>query len=316
MNLQRQNHQKLESLLRGQAYPSKFIGLEGKFFGMVNAPKVKMYGYEDMIGMYHGVVSPSEHNDRRLRGESNRIREILMREQPSDVMINVTVIEFPRSRDPKGPYIVTANYISDFKAKPDDVEHRLSAEEALSVVASNKVFYAECVSTIGNRNHGLIFYYVNGEQGFGLLDISNQSRDSPRGRAEHTISIDILRQLRLGDCLLVRKIGEYGNTHIFEPVINFLESDKIPSPNGSMVTEFKRYKQEDMIFNLPIVQVTENIRGGLIGVGYTKRPEYDTTPFYYKKTLAKGSEGDLGRYVKEASIIKNGTGVILTQKHR
>ena len=121
----------------------------------------------------------------------------------------------------------------------------------------------------------------------------------------------------MGNYLLVRQIGEYENTPVFEPVINFLESDKVFSPNGSMVTEIKGYGREDRIFNLPIVQVTKDIKeGGHIGVGYIKRHGDDKTTFYYKTTLVKGSEGDLGRYIIEADIIKNGTGVVLAQKRR
>jgi len=305
-------------------YPAEFQGLEKSFLGMSNVPKVKIFrSIYDTTSSYYGFVLPSTHSSQKLRAEANRIRDQLIRDGSSLGRIPVDIFKHPISGDPRGPYIVTPH--PKFGANKANTDS--SAEEALSVLTCRSVFYARYTRTNDDRGYPcLTVYNPDGSPKFAVLHYTHHGHsakdnsDLPMIRAESSIGGELIRQLKLDDCLIVRKQAHsiYSGTLIVEPVINFLESDDALSPAGrKLVTNFEGYDKGDRIFDLPIIEVTKNYLGSdLIGVGYIKRPESEGRNFYYKKTLVLGAERDVGKYIEEARILKNGKEVILAHKVR
>lgn len=331
----------LEQLVMGGFYEARFRALGNLITKdrdsdpMVNILNPTKPGDWDS---YYGFVMPSSSENPRIREMSNSIRDKLIKDKYTAEQIGVMVIGLPRSGDAKGPYQVVA-------ADPRQIlqeQYDMPAEESFAVVKGYTISYARYM--FKRRDPALRVYFYDDDddamkeviRGIAFLRVTGQEKKDAlsslfssmeetkvshmeivaRKFAESIITQDQIQALKPGDYLLVRKAGENpsGTVLFCEPVINFLEDEKVCSSDGrELVTKVSGYNRNDRIYDLPIISAQDNKRGGMIGVGYVKRPQGEGKKFFYKQALVIGAERDVGKYVAEARIITNGN-VILAEK--
>lgn len=302
----------LDALVIGGIYQAEFKSLSNRIEndGLPN-PIVRIFGpSEDKE--YFGYVVISTAKSDGTREVANSIRRKLIEEEHMAGAVSVKVIA-TSTIDVTGLYIVIGT------------KQPLTVAEALSVIEGDYVHYAQCIF-FGKYGHpALSFFTRSGERRLGFLHptkiYSKQAhdivvpQDERRARAENSISLDLIRDLKIYDCILVRR--RYRDESIgfssLEVVINFFELDNAMSPQGKRVTTVTGYNEGDIIHNLPITSIGEDTEG-VFGIGWLPHSRREFSRHYYKEVHVIDGSRFKGRYVEQAKIISNGHGIIRARK--
>ena len=310
----------LELLARDSFHDAIFDGVSDNQSEHGPDPILRIVEADGTRRVHYGTLKYDSFSSPRIRDTSNDIRQEFIDRGLDVGLVRVRIFDLPEGRDVREPYSFFAGE-----------GYSLSSKDALSVVRGDTVFFARYSFTHSRGNPALSLYFLDGRRGFGYLEPtrSNLYRDDVlysdtleslnRTYAESKITNEQIQGLKPGDYLLVRKVAQNreGTTLFFEPVVNFSETDKVLSPTGQeLVTHVEGYNSGDIIYNLPIIMGREDKESPtiLVGVGRVIRPQDEQESFPYKPVYVKGAGKDVGKYIAEARIIKNGTGIILAEK--
>lgn len=316
----------LEPLVFRGVYEAELIGLsENRGTKHGPNPLVRIINPNSPEVEYYGSVIFSTNPTKG--GEANNIRDSLTEEREG-FGLSVKVLGLPRSKKPEGPYRVVGTY--DPLHIPPVIEE-ITAKEALAVLQSECVFYAQYLDIGSLEDPFMVAYDKSGLKKTGFLDVVERrhrhefsnGEDYRRNIADSLITDEICSGVEPGSRLIVKHITATDSGQlIFVPVINFYEDDDVYFGNIPLVTKAMKededvtgmeYKRGDIIYNLPILSTAEpknpKFRGKMFGVGRIKRPDSEDKKFYYKHVFVLDAENDVGKYVT-ARIENNGDRVI------
>ena len=299
----------ISKLLQWHVYAAEFIDLAAEpSKGGKHNPRVEIIVDSSGETYYWGFVLPpiwkegkSEiREERRRKYESSvSLRDKLIMEGKEAGRINMKVIGVPQNNI-VGPYMLLAT--DEKPTTPlESIADTIIAPAPESLVLPGKslleegvVFYAKYISS------GVVEVCNSG--GMGILRAAEKpvfGDPSYRIKGElYRITSEMINGLKSNDYLIVRQIDiGSGVENVFEPVVNFRESDEETISDKPLLTTVVKKK----IYNLPIVSLHQRRggRGGVFGLGYV--PDEEGNPCH-RLVRVRGARNYRGKFIEKLKI--------------